>query len=86
MTNPTNTADQIARSHFNTAARRALAKCGVRIVGLQFLPGPCGGETGYIVDDNGTGRIWTYAQTCAAAGKPMRHAPSRPTMTHPPAA
>ena len=79
------TADQIARSHFSASVRRTIKSRGVRVIGLQSIPGEGGdwmnGETGYLVDDNGTGRLWNYAQICAAGGAPMRHAPEMPTMT-----
>lgn len=44
----------------------SLTKRGVRIVGSTWLPGPGGdfanGERGYLLDDNGTGRVRTYRE------------------------
>ena len=56
-------------SHFSAATRRLLSKRGIRIVGLQALPvngsfANC--DTGYLMDDNGTGRVWTFAQVLEA--------------------
>jgi hypothetical protein len=57
---------QIATRHFGRKAVASLARKGIRIVGLQSLPDAAGSflnsETGYVVDDNGTGRVWTYLE------------------------
>jgi len=62
---------EIATRHFGRKAVAALAKRGVTFRGLQGLPGPSGGfldgATGYVVNDNGTGRVWTYAEVVRAA-------------------
>lgn len=62
-------AHQIAARHFGCKAVKALALQGIRIRGLQALPDTSGSflntSTGYLVDDNGTGRVWTYAEVRA---------------------
>ena len=64
MTN--SAASQIAVRHFGHKAVATLAKRGVRIVGLTVIPDMtkplpfASGETGYSIDDNGTGRIVNY--------------------------
>lgn len=64
-------ASQIALRHFGRATVKALARKGIRVTGLQGLPGPDGtffnSETGYLMDDNGCGRVWTFADVQAAA-------------------
>lgn len=54
---------------FSSATRRALARKGIRIIGLQALPTGRFAEydRGYVVDDNGCGRVWTFAQVLEAA-------------------
>lgn len=60
-------------SDFSRTTVRALARKGIRLVGLQALPDmssamPYANATrGYIMDDNGTGRVWTFAQVLEAA-------------------
>ena len=60
-------------SHFSAKTLRALIRKGVRIVGLQYLPDMssampmANGETGYVVDDNGCGKVWTFRQVLEAA-------------------
>lgn len=62
----TNMKHGIGGDHFSATTRKALTRKGVRVYGLQGLPGVDGsfanGETGYLVDDNGTGRVLTYSQ------------------------
>lgn len=61
---------QIANRHFGRKAIAALARKGVRIIATQALPGAQGyldASTGYVVDDNGCCRVWTYAQVVEAA-------------------
>jgi hypothetical protein len=36
------------------ATIKGLARKGIALVGLQAIPGPYGGSTGYILNDNGT--------------------------------
>jgi nitrous oxide reductase accessory protein NosL len=63
---------QIAARHFGRKAVADLARKGIRIVGLQAVPNMAAAlpfaeaETCYQVDDNGCGRVWTYAQVRAA--------------------
>jgi hypothetical protein len=60
-------------SHFSAKTLRALSRKGVRIVGLQAIPDmssamPCANaSTGFLVDDNGCGRVWTFRQVLEAA-------------------
>ena len=62
---------QISTRHFGRKAVTLLARKGIRVTGLQALPDAAGSflnsETGYRVDDNGCGRVWTYAQVREAA-------------------
>lgn len=61
----------VGESHFSASTRKALAKRGVRIVGLQALPDATGSflnsETGYLLDDNGCCRIRTFLEVRAIA-------------------
>jgi len=56
---------------FNNKTIRALAKKGISIIGKTFLPDHNGsflsGRRGYEVNDNGTGRIWTWHDVIDAA-------------------
>lgn len=57
---------------FNAKTLRNIAKRGIRIVGVQMIPGAgempwANAERGYVVDDNGTSRVWTFAQVLGAA-------------------
>lgn len=59
-------------SHFSSQTVKALARKGIRIVGLTMIPGegdmPCAtGETGYKLDNNGQGQIRTYREVLALA-------------------
>lgn len=51
----------------------ALAKRGIRLVGLTSIPDMsspmpfANAERGYLVDDNGTGRVWSFQQVSDAA-------------------
>jgi len=62
---------QIATGHFGRKAVASLARKGIRIIGLQAIPDAAGSflnsPTGYVMDDNGTGRVWTYRQVGEAA-------------------
>lgn len=64
-------ASQIALRHFGRKTVSSLARKGVRIIGLQAIPDERGSflnsTTGYVVDDRGTGRVWTYLQVTEAA-------------------
>lgn len=57
---------------FSAKTLAALTARGVRVIGLQAIPGdgPMGlanATRGYRVDDQGTGRVWTHAQVLEAA-------------------
>lgn len=61
---------------FDAATRKALLMAGIRIIGVQALP--VGGsylqtETGYVIDDNGTGRVWTHAEVLRAVATKEAH-------------
>jgi Ser-tRNA(Ala) deacylase AlaX len=62
---------QIARRDFAASTLRALSKKGITLIGTQLLPHPVTGwinaDRGYVVDDNGTGRVWDFRQVMAAA-------------------
>lgn len=58
---------------FNRKTLKALAIKGISLIGLTVLPDfskalpyACG-ERGYQVNDNGTGRVWTFSQVMDAA-------------------
>lgn len=58
---------------FSRKTIRSLAKRGVRIVGLQAIPGDgpmpfANADRGYLVDDNGCGRVWRFADVMREAG------------------
>ncbi len=63
------------RDHFSAKTNSNLSKRGIRVLGLVALPDMASSmpmanaSTGYSVDDNGTGRIWTFAQVLAAADR-----------------
>jgi hypothetical protein len=64
--------NQIARRHFSAKTLRALTKRGVSITGLTTIPGAgdmpyANGETGYLVNDNDCGKVWTFAMVLKAA-------------------
>lgn len=65
----------IAKSHFGSKTVRALSKLGVSVVGLTVIPDnasdlPCAnGDTGYIVNDNGTGRVLRFLDVLALSRK-----------------
>jgi hypothetical protein len=60
---------------FSAATLRALARKGIRLIGLQALPNMASAmpfadaERGYVVDDNGTCRVLTFAQMRATASR-----------------
>lgn len=62
----------IASRDFSVKTIRALAKKWVQVVSKTWLPGPDGsfanGETGYLIDDNGTGRMKTFLEVLKIAG------------------
>lgn len=65
-------ASQLARRDFSAKTLRTLSKRGVDVVGVQTLPGIgsmpwANAERGYVVNDNGCGKVWTFAQVLGAA-------------------
>lgn len=58
---------------FSSKTLRNLARKGISIVGFAVIPNMssdmpfANGERGYSVNDNGCGRIWTFAEVLAAA-------------------
>jgi hypothetical protein len=64
-------ASQISSRHFGRKAVTALARKGIRVIGLQAIPDERGSflnsTTGYVVDDNGYGPFLTYRQVIEAA-------------------
>jgi hypothetical protein len=62
-----------ASKDFPKSTLSALTKRGIRLVGTTWLPGPGGsyanGERGYLVDDNGTGKVWSYLQVAAIGSR-----------------
>lgn len=58
---------------FSRKTLKALAAKGIKLVGLQAIPDmsssmPYANATrGYIIDDNGTGRVWIHAEVLAHA-------------------
>jgi hypothetical protein len=62
---------QIANRDFGKRAIVKLAKAGIRIINIQAIPDMsssmpyANADRGYVVDDNGTGRVWTYFEVKA---------------------
>lgn len=59
-------------SDFDKRTIKALARRGIKVMGLTVIPGSgplpmASGSRGYCVDDNGTHRVWTFAQVLDAA-------------------
>lgn len=57
---------------FSARTIRRLAARGIAVIGTTVIPGAgdmpfANGERGYRVNDNGCGRIWTFAQVMGAA-------------------
>ena len=56
---------------FSSKTRNALARKGITVLTVTFIPGSDGsfanGERAYNVSDNGCGRVWTFAQVMEAA-------------------
>lgn len=68
---PASVGAQIAARDFSRSTLQALASRGCSIIGLQAIPdvklGYLMPSRGYLVDDHGTGRVWTLEQVIAAA-------------------
>lgn len=66
---------QIAKHHFGSRAVMALSRAGVTITGLQALPDASGSflnsETGYVINDNGTGIVLNYAGVAQRIGQAL---------------
>lgn len=63
---------QLLSRDFSATTLRGLARKGITITGLQAIPGTgpmpyANAERGYVVADNGTGRVWTHAEVLGAA-------------------
>ena len=63
---------QIARRDFTAKTLRALTKRGIEVVSVQMLPGAgampwANAERGYLVSQDGCGKVWTFAQVLEAA-------------------
>jgi hypothetical protein len=62
-------------SCFSRTTVKSLARKGVTVIGSQWLPDMTSdmpmacGEAGYVVDDNGTGRVLTFSGVLAMASK-----------------
>lgn len=60
-------------SDFSRKTIAALARKGIRLIGLAVIPNMASdmpfatGDRGYCMDDNGCHRIWTFAQVLEAA-------------------
>jgi hypothetical protein len=58
---------------FSRKTLTALARKGITLVGLQAIPDVmsampwANASRGYVVNDNGCGRVWTFAQVQEAA-------------------
>jgi hypothetical protein len=57
---------------FSSSTLKALAARGIRVAGLTVIPSDgdvpfATGSRGYRVDDNGCGRIWSFAEVLGAA-------------------
>jgi hypothetical protein len=57
---------------FSSSTLRRLALKGIRVLGGYAIPGAgdmpfTNASRGYRVDDNGCGRVWTFAQVQEAA-------------------
>jgi hypothetical protein len=67
-----NASSQIARRDFSAKTLRALTQRGLEVVDVQMLPDTgdlpwANAERGYLVNDHGTGRVWTFQRVLSAA-------------------
>ena len=63
---------QVAKRDFSAKTLRALCAKGVELVGTQMLPGTgdmpmANAERGFVVNDNGCGKVWTFARVLEAS-------------------
>lgn len=58
-------------NHFNKTTIKALAKKGIKIIGLQAIPDSNGSflnsQTGYVLDNNGTCQVRLYLEVLEMA-------------------
>jgi hypothetical protein len=63
--------NEIPASHFNKTTLKGLTSKGIRIASMTYIPGNDGkfanGFTGYILDDNGTGRVRSFLEVLELA-------------------
>lgn len=57
---------------FSASTLRRLARKGITIYGTTVIPSTgdmpfANGERGYLVNDNGCGRVWSFTQVVGAA-------------------
>lgn len=58
---------------FSRTTLAALTRKGIRLIGLQAIPRNgdpmpfANAERGYVMDDNGTCRVWTFTEVMEAA-------------------
>lgn len=67
-----NVAAQVAKRDFSAKTLRALCAKGIELVGVQMLPGAgdmpwANADRGFVVNDNGRSKVWTFAQVLGAA-------------------
>ncbi len=59
---------------FSKKTLQKLASKGISIIGITLIPDPtssmpyANGERGYMLDDNGTGRVRTFPEVLSLAG------------------
>jgi len=63
---------QVAKRDFSSKTLRALCGKGIALVGVQMLPGSgdmpwANADRGFVVNDNGCCKVWTFAQVLGAA-------------------
>ncbi len=62
-------ANEIVTRRFGKRVINRLAKKGIKVVNCTTIPDENGsflnGRSAYVVDDNGTGRVWTDAEIMA---------------------
>jgi hypothetical protein len=62
---------EIPASHFNKKVLKALTHKGIALISMTVIPGNDGsyanGDTGYVLDNNGTGMVRRYLEVEALA-------------------
>ena len=63
---------KLASRDFSAKTLRALNAKGIALVSVQMIPGEgdmpwANADRGYLVDDQGTGRVWTFKKVTEAA-------------------